>query len=133
MGLGVIQYPQGTILAGQRGSLALVGQEEQTVPRAELAAFAHALVAIKHSPTVTAVELHSDCQALVDGYRKGQTWTKQSYLSGVWEEQWTIIQEVRARGITLQVHKVKAHTGLTDDISPMHRMGNDVADREANM
>ena len=77
------------------------------------------------------VELHSDCQAVVDGYHKGKVWTRGTDLSGIWEELWALLHNIHQKGITLKVHEVKAHTGLTDDISPIHRMGNDIANREA--
>ena len=62
---------------------------------------------------------------------KGEDGRETHTFSGVWEKLWNFIYNIKLKGITLDVLKVKTYTDLNDNISPMHRMENDIADREA--
>ncbi len=80
------------------------------------------------------LEIYTDCNGVVKGFRRGRTWTTSARqpAADLWRGLWKAIDET---GSTVSVHKVAAHRSPQDvaegRISPTNWLGNWIADNLA--
>jgi hypothetical protein len=108
----------------------------QTVPRAEIQALFEAIVAIGVSAVESVhYDVYSDNEGVVDGWQAGPEGCRRSEAAPMWARVWQHVGSVFERGVTISVHKVKAHLTLDDvregRISRYNFEGNAMADKLA--
>eukprot|EP00973_Karenia_brevis_P037554 5182083-Karenia_brevis.AAC.1 len=70
-----------------------------------------ALLAVEqYGQQVIAVTIWSASKIVVQGFSRGKAHTFKSMLVTDWEEIWDKAEAIIARGTTVQIKKVKAHT-----------------------
>eukprot|EP00973_Karenia_brevis_P026322 3630253-Karenia_brevis.AAC.1 len=84
-----------------------------------------ALLAVEqYGQQVTSVTVWSDSNIVVQGYSKGKAHTLKSMLVTDWEEIWDKAEAIIARGTTVAIKKVKAHTTDEAIVSREQQAGN---------
>ena len=114
---------------GARGALG----GEQTVPRAELTAIRTCLQDLSDHHRIKEIEIFSDCKMAVDGFARGRSYSQLTACGAIWAELCILIEELSAKGITIRIRKVKAHSD-DDVLAPLPlRLGNQCADYYASI
>jgi hypothetical protein len=108
----------------------------QTVPRAEIQALREFLVALTRTTAQNRhYDVYSDNEGVVLGWQAGPTCTQSLDAAAMWQRVWTCLPTLHDRGISIQVHKVKAHLTEADVLAgtvTRHQFrGNDKADELA--
>ena len=104
---------------------------KQTVPRAELRAILECLNDLKQCPNLEEIILYSDCKLAVDSFAKGKAYSQLTKCGAIWADIWSIIEELRAKGVSVSMLKVKAHTDDEQVAALPQRLGNQCADHHA--